>query len=218
MIAVAIDGPSGVGKSSVSQEVAKKLGFFHLDTGALYRAIAYYAVKNEIFSGFSANELKKIDIKVEFKDNSQSTFLNGENVTELLRNEEIAKIASKISKEKLIRNFLIVTQRNIAKKNNVIMDGRDIGTVVLPQANLKIFLTARPEVRAQRRFLELKESGNKSIIFNDVLKEIVERDNEDSRRKVAPLKVAEDAVFLDSSNMNFNETVLKIINLVKGIL
>ncbi len=215
MFSVAVDGPSGVGKSSVSREVAKRLGLVHLDTGALYRALAYYAIKNGIIGEFALNELKNIKMVVKFKDDVQHILLNNEDITQFLREETVSEFSSKISKEKPVRDFLLNIQRYIAKKNNVIMDGRDIGTVVLPDANLKIFLTADPEIRAQRRYLELKEKKEESSSLSEVLMEITKRDNEDSSRKIAPLKPSPDAITLDSSKMSFNEAVLEIINLVK---
>ena len=215
MFSVAVDGPSGVGKSSVSREVAKRLGFVHLDTGALYRALAYYAVKNDIINGFTSDELGKIRILVEFKDYEQHILLNGRDVTNFLRDEVVSKVSSRISKEKSVRDFLINTQRDIAKKSNIIMDGRDIGTVVLPDANLKIFLTANPEVRAKRRFLELKEKNKEITSFSEVLAKIIKRDNEDSTRKIAPLRPSPDTIILDTSTMSFDETVLKIVKLIE---
>ena len=218
MIAIAVDGPSGVGKSSVSSAVAKNLGLVHLNTGELYRAVALYIRNNGISEELIEENLKNINIDVNFENNCQKTILNGKYVTCFLKDEEIAKLTSNISKIKRVRDFLLSIQRNIAKKNNIIMDGRDIGTVVLPGADVKIFLTAGCEVRAKRRFLELQEKGNFFVTYEEILGLLKQRDESDTKRKVAPLKKAEDAILIDTSNLNLKETIEKITNIITTVL
>lgn len=218
MINIAIDGPAGAGKSSVSKAVANRLGFLYIDTGALYRAVGYYFKVNDFLPTAENINFKLSGLKVELKhiDGIQYVLLNGENISNFIRTPEISSYASKISAIKEVRAFLLNTQREIAKKNDCIMDGRDIGTVVLPDANLKIFLTASAEIRAERRVLQLKENGVISD-YNKILYEIIERDKRDMSRSEAPLKQADDAVLLDTSKMNENEVIEKIIDLIKGV-
>lgn len=218
MINIAIDGPAGAGKSSVSKAVANRLGFLYIDTGALYRTIGFYFKINNFLPTNENIDFKLSNLNIELKyiDRTQHVFLNGENVSDCIRTPEISSYASKISAIKEVRAFLLNTQRDIANKNNCIMDGRDIGTVVLPNANLKIFLTASAEIRAKRRVLQLKENG---VIteYNKILEEIIERDNRDMSREEAPLKQAKDAIFLDTSEMSEDEVEKKIIDLIKGV-
>lgn len=218
MINIAIDGPAGAGKSSISKAVANRLGFLYIDTGALYRTIGFYFKINNFLPTNENIDFKLSNLNIELKyiDRTQYVFLNGENVSDYIRTPEISSYASKISAIKEVRAFLLNTQRDIANKNNCIMDGRDIGTVVLPNANLKIFLTASAEIRAKRRVLQLKENG---IIteYNKILEEIIERDNRDMSREEAPLKQAKDAIFLDTSEMSEDEVEKKIIDLIKGV-
>lgn len=218
MINIAIDGPAGAGKSSISKAVANRLGFLYIDTGALYRTIGFYFKINNFLPTNENIDFKLSNLNIELKyiDKTQYVFLNGENVSDYIRTPEISSYASKISAIKEVRAFLLNTQRDIANKNNCIMDGRDIGTVVLPNANLKIFLTASAEIRAKRRVLQLKENG---IIteYNKILEEIIERDNRDMSREEAPLKQAKDAIFLDTSEMSEDEVEKKIIDLIKGV-
>lgn len=217
MISIAIDGPSGSGKSSISKCLAKKLGFVHVDTGALYRTIAYYLCKNNVDYSNSekvCENLKNIDIKVKFEDNNQNVFLNGVNVTDKIRSAEISMASSRISSMPLIRKFLLDLQRNIAKENNVIMDGRDIATVVLPNSEVKIFLTASPEVRAKRRYNQMV-ADDPEINFSDVLKNINERDFNDTHREISPLKISDDAVVFDNSDLTFDQTVNSILKIIK---
>lgn len=218
MINIAIDGPAGAGKSSVSKAVANRLGFLYIDTGALYRTIGFYFKINNFLPTNENIDFKLSNLNIELKyiDRTQYVFLNGENVSDCIRTPEISSYASKISAIKEVRAFLLNTQRDIANKNNCIMDGRDIGTVVLPNANLKIFLTASAEIRAKRRVLQLKENG---VIteYNKILEEIIERDNRDMSREEAPLKQAKDAIFLDTSEMSEDEVEKKIIDLIKGV-
>ena len=216
MISIAIDGPSGAGKSSVARELSNRLGFIYLDTGALYRGIGCYFIdrkidyNNEIIVNENINNIK---IDVRFENGVQNIYICSVNVTDKIRTEEVSKAASKVSSMKNVRAFLLDLQKNMATKNNVIMDGRDIGTVVLPNADVKIFLTASPIERAKRRHEELIRNGNK-ISYEEVLKSINERDFNDSNREIAPLKPADDAVLVDTTNYGFNQVVdglLKII-------
>ena len=195
MICIAIDGPAGSGKSSVSKLVAKNLGFTSIDTGALYRAVAYYFKSNEISEENIKSALKNIDLKAKNIDGKFNVFLNGENVTDKIRAEEISKMTSKISKCPEVRDFLLELQRNLAKSENCVMDGRDIGTVVMPNAEIKIFLTAAPETRAMRRFDQL----GRSVPFENILEDLKKRDCQDTHSEIAPLKMASDAILIDNS-------------------
>ncbi len=217
MVSIAIDGPSGAGKSSVAKELSSRLGFIYLDTGALYRGIGYYFVNN----GMDYNDesiinknINSIKIDVRFENGTQNIYICNDNVTDKIRTEEISKAASKVSSMKSVRKFLLDLQKNMATKNNVIMDGRDIGTVVLPNADVKIFLTASPEERAKRRHEELINKGNK-ISYEEVLKSINERDFNDSNRAIAPLKPADDAIVIDTTNYSFNQVVDKLMKIVE---
>ena len=213
MINIAIDGPSGAGKSSVAKAAAKQLGFIYVDTGALYRSIGVNALRHSINPADSEKVtalLSETHLELKYIDGTQRVFLNGDDVSEEIRLPESSMAASKVSAIPEVRAFLLDLQRNIAAENNVIMDGRDIGTVILPNARYKFFLTASPEVRADRRFKELKEKGL-DVNYDDILKDIIERDYNDSHRAAAPLKQADDAVLIDSSNMNFDESVQAIV-------
>lgn len=217
MISVAIDGPAGAGKSTVAKVLANKLGFVYFDTGALYRAMGYYFVVNEInykTPGLLEKNLNKISIEFDFIKEEQHMFLCGEDITNKIRSNEISMAASNISAMPIAREFLLNTQRDVAKNNNVIMDGRDIGTVVLPNATVKIFLTADVEIRARRRFeqLKLKEPG---IDYNNILEMVKERDKNDMEREISPLVPAEDAIIFDNTNMNLNETVNRLAKVVR---
>lgn len=215
---IAIDGPAGAGKSSISKELAKKLKYVYVDTGALYRAIAFYMINNNIdFQDQNAvsENLKNINIKIEYQEFCQQVYLNDFNITDKIRTSEISAVASAVSAFKPVRDFLLDLQRDLAKNNNVIMDGRDIATVVLPDADIKIFLTASERARATRRYSELIEFGkNNNISFEKVFDEIIKRDNNDTSRKIAPLKRARDAILVDSSEMNFDETLEFILNII----
>ncbi|MCL2053547.1 MAG: (d)CMP kinase [Oscillospiraceae bacterium] len=221
-INIAIDGPSGAGKSSISKKVAALLGFIYVDTGALYRAVAYHVISKEIppkNESAVIQELPKIKPELRFIDGSQHVFLNGADVSEKIRTPEISMGASDVSAIPAVRDFLFELQRSIARENNVIMDGRDIGTVVLPNADLKIYLTASAEERARRRHLELTEKGDKSS-FDEVLADVNKRDYNDMNRKTAPLKQADDAVLADTTKLDFDEAVdliLKISGEVLGV-
>ncbi len=216
MISIAIDGPSGAGKSSISKSVADKLGFIHVDTGALYRSLAYIVLKKGISADDEIslkNLLKTTKVTIEYVDGVQKVFVNAEDVSDKIRSEEVSMMSSNISKKPIIREFLLDLQRQLAQENNVIMDGRDIGTVVLPNADVKIFLTASPEKRAERRFKQILEKGEKKE-YNSILKDIIQRDYQDSHREIAPLKPAEDSVFVDTSDLTFEESVLKITEVI----
>ena len=220
MISVAIDGPSGAGKSSISKTVAKNLGFIHVDTGALYRALAYTAIKNSVNLSDEIsleNLLKTTKVKIKHINGVQSVFVNDEDVTGKIRTEEVSMGASNISKIPIIRDFLLGLQRKIAEENNVVMDGRDIATVVLPNADVKIFLTASPEKRAERRYKELLEK-DKNIVYNDIIEDIIKRDYQDEHREIAPLKAAADSVLVDTSDLSFDESVQKITEVIEAKL
>lgn len=220
MINVAMDGPVGAGKSSVARECAKRLGFIYVDTGALYRAVGLYCTRNGIEMSISNEQNVKtaveasVSLEIKLENGTQLVFMNGENVSEEIRLPEISMAASAVSAIPAVRRFLLDTQRNVAAKNNVIMDGRDIGTVILPNADVKIFITAAPEIRAKRRFDELAAKGV-DVKFEDVLSDLNKRDYNDSHRAEAPLKQAADAILLDTSELDFEQTVNEVINLIK---
>lgn len=218
MNSIAIDGPAGAGKSSIAKALSKKLGYIYIDTGAMYRAVALFFVDNNINDGTDSrleSFLEKLDISIKYEDGAQKVFLNGEDVTGKLRLEEIGKLASKFSAIGSVREKLVALQRKLAQKENVVMDGRDIGTVVLPDANLKIYLSASSKVRAKRRYLELLEKGNTDVDINVIEDEIIKRDEADMNREISPLKQAKDAYYLDSSDMSIDEVVSKILSMVK---
>ena len=216
--ALAIDGPSGAGKSSIAKSLSKKLGIIYVDTGAIYRTVGLYVYRQGIDSKDSANiisALKDITIKISYMDNAQHIFLNSEDVSERIRTEIISKYASDVSAIPEVRSFLLSLQRDMAKENSVIMDGRDIGTVVLPDAEIKIYLTASAEVRAERRFKELLAKGE-NVTFESVLESINQRDKNDSSRATAPLKAADDAIILDNSDLTAEETLNKFIEIIES--
>lgn len=223
MISVAMDGPVGAGKSSVARESAKKLGFIYVDTGALYRGVALYTVRkgvkdtDEDYAAKVEALLPEISVEIKIENGEQHIFLCGEDVSEEIRLPEISMAASSVSPIPAVREFLLGLQRDIARKNNVLMDGRDIGTVVLPEAQVKIFITAKPEIRAKRRFAELVNKGVETT-FEQVLNDLNRRDYQDSHRAVAPLKMAEGAVLLDTSELNFEQSVESVVELVKKVL
>ena len=217
MINIAIDGPAGAGKSTIAKRLAKELGYIYVDTGAMYRAMAYYFLKNHI-SAEDENRIaaacEHVDITIRYQDGEQQVILNGENVNGVIRNEEVGNMASSTSVYPVVRKKLVELQQQLAVKENVIMDGRDIGTVVLPDADVKIFLTASPEARAQRRMLELEQRGTPEP-FEVVLKDIQERDWNDSHRAAAPLRQAEDAVLLDTTELTFAESEAALLQIIK---
>lgn len=216
-INIAIDGPAGAGKSTMAKAVAKELGYIYVDTGALYRAVGLSALRAGIDPSDSdavtaALGLMRVELK--FKDGEQRVFLNGEDVSESIRTPEASMAASAVSAIPSVRKFLFRLQKDIAAAHDCVMDGRDIGTVVLPDAQVKIFLTASPEERARRRFNELKAKGI-AADYESVLAEMKQRDYNDANRDIAPLKPAADAVFIDSTGMNIEQSVEKIISVVK---
>ena len=219
-INVAIDGPAGAGKSTVARAAAQKLGYIYVDTGALYRTVGVYAIRHGIdYKDAKAVEAMLPNVRVELKfiDDVQHVFLNGEDVSEEIRLPESSMAASAVSAVPAVRAFLFELQREIAKHNDCLMDGRDIGTVVLPDAKVKIFLTADPELRAERRYKELLEKGQ-TVEYADVLKDLKERDYADSHRAVAPLKPAEDSILLNTTKLNLEESIAAVIRIVKETL
>lgn len=217
MINVAIDGPAGAGKSTIAKAAAKELGFIYVDTGALYRTIALSAVRLGALDDDDKiiSMLDDITVKLGFADDgTQCVYLNGEDVTSQIRTPEISMGASKVSAIPKVREFLLDLQRNIAAENNVIMDGRDIATVVLPNAKPKIFLFASPECRAERRYKELAEKGE-DVTFEEVLADVNQRDYQDSHRAVAPLKPTEESVMADTSALTLEESIRLIIDTIR---
>lgn len=217
IINVAIDGPAGAGKSTVSRAAAKASGFIYVDTGALYRAVGVNALRKGVNTRDKeavAATLSDITVDLVFENGEQKVLLNGENVSSEIRTPPASMAASDVSAVPEVRAFLFDLQRDIAKRNNCIMDGRDIGTVVLPDAKVKIFLTASPEERAERRYKELIEKGNE-VKYEDVLAELIERDYNDSHREIAPLKPAEDSVILDTTGLSLEESINEIIRIIK---
>lgn len=212
---VAIDGPAGAGKSTIAKLVAKEKGYVYVDTGAMYRGLAIHFLEN----GIEAEEKEKIaeackdaDVTIRYEDGQQQVYLNGKNITAKLREEAVGNMASKSSAIPEVRAKLLELQRELARKENVIMDGRDIGTCVLPDADVKVFLTASVETRAKRRYDELVEKGV-ACDLEEIARDIAERDERDSTREIAPLKQAEDAVLVDSSYMTIEEVVAAIVKL-----
>jgi cytidylate kinase len=215
---IAIDGPAGAGKSTAAKALAKELGYIYVDTGAIYRTVGLYASQKGVDRGDEA-AVKAIlpEVKIEIaygEDGTQRMLLNGADVSGLIRTPQAAADASKVAALPAVRSFLLEMQRELARTHDVVMDGRDIGTVVLPDAAVKIFLTASPETRAQRRFLELREKGSNES-YDQVLAEVIARDEQDMNRAVAPLKQAEDAALADTSTMNLEETVAYLLGLVR---
>jgi len=210
---IAIDGPSGAGKSTVARLLSKELGFEYIDTGAMYRALAYKAYKQNI----DINETNIAELlettNITYYDNK--VFLDGENVEDLIRNEVISKAASKISSLKIVREKMVEIQRNIAKNKNVVLEGRDIGTIVFPDAEHKFFITASLEERAKRRYEQLKLNNIKAD-YTNVINDMIKRDENDSTRKFSPLKPAEDAILIDTTNMDLNEVTKTIAQYIGG--
>ncbi len=217
MISVAIDGPSGAGKSTIARRVAGELGFVYIDTGALYRSIGYYVLKqgkNPEKKEDVTGSLPGIQLELRHVDGIQRVFLNDEDVSDDIRTPAVSMAASQVSAVPEVRAFLLELQREMARKNNVIMDGRDIGTVVLPNASLKIFLTADPEDRARRRYEELLEKGE-TVTYEEVLRDVIQRDYNDSHREIAPLRQAPDAVLANTTGFPLEKSVALIRSLVE---
>ena len=217
MIKIAIDGPSGAGKSTVAKALAAKMGIVYVDTGALYRTVGYAAVSAGISTKDAAAIealLPSIKVDVRYENGTQCVYLNGENLGDKIRRPEISMAASDVSAIPAVRAFLLDTQRDIAKRNSVVMDGRDIGTVILPDAEVKIFMVASPEARAERRTRELAEKGI-AANYEDVLREMKERDAQDSGRAIAPAIPAPDAVHLDNSGMTVEQSVEAVVAIIE---
>lgn len=209
-VSIAIDGPAGAGKSTIAKQLAEELGYMYVDTGAIYRTVAYFmdlwGVSPKDVDGVN-RYIDELTVEIDYDENNvQHMFMNGMDVTDDIRTQEIGQKASLIAQHACVREMLLDMQRDVAKNYNVIMDGRDIGTVVLPRANVKIFLTASPEVRAMRRVKQLQEKGQKAN-FNAVLEEVKKRDYQDTHREIAPLKLARDSIKVDTSEMNTEETI-----------
>ncbi len=217
MISIALDGPAGAGKSTVAKMVAKKLGFIYVDTGALYRTVGLAFSKKGYSTELNCDieaELKDISVTLKYIDGVQRVFLNGEDVSDKIRTNEASMMASAVSAKPPVRAFLLETQRSLAKTNNVLMDGRDIGTVVLPDATVKFFVTASAETRAKRRLKDLRAIGQ-NISFEEVLADIEKRDYNDSHRAIAPLKPAEDSILFDTGDITLEDSVEKMVSIIK---
>ena len=215
---IALDGPSGAGKSTIAKRLSAELGFVYVDTGAMYRSIGLYCLQNGIDTADEAAvtaALPQIDIALKYVDGEQCVILGGTDVSKEIRINEVSMAASKVSAYKAVRAFLLDTQRNMAKTQSVIMDGRDIGTVVLPDAEIKIFIVADPEERAKRRYKELIERGQ-NVPFEEVLKDIIQRDYNDENRAEAPLRQAEDAIRLDTSLLDFEQSYNAVLEIAKN--
>lgn len=217
-ISVAVDGPAGSGKSTITKMVAEKLGYNYVDTGAMYRAITYNFINNDLKELNEEKIIKflstlKFDVK--FIDKKQYVFINGEDVSEKIRNAEVSKFTSLFAKSPAVREFLIDTQRNLAKSNNIIMDGRDIASVVLPNADVKIFLTASVEERARRRVLDFERQGITDVNYEKVKEEIKARDHQDENRDIAPLIKVDSAILIDTTELTIDQVVEKMIELIK---
>lgn len=217
-INIAIDGPAGAGKSSVAKALAHELCFLYIDTGALYRAVGLYMLEENVVDLKSEKQvkplLKELRIDLRYIQNNQRVIINDSDVSELIRTPEVSMAASDVSSVACVREFLLELQRNIAKTNNVIMDGRDIGTVILPDAQVKLFLTANAEERARRRAKELRLQGV-DICYDEILKDIIRRDYNDSNREIAPLKPAPDSILVDNTGLTFEQTVEKLKSIIK---
>ena len=214
---IAIDGPAGAGKSTIAKKLAADLGYVYVDTGAMYRAMAYYFLQNNIAADDEAAisaACPDVNVTIEYKDGAQQVILNGENVNGVIRNEEVGNMASATSVYPIVRTKLVELQRQLAAKQSVIMDGRDIGTVVLPDANVKIYLTASSKVRAKRRYDELTAKGEKCDL-DAIEQDIIDRDYRDMHRETSPLKQADDAVLLDSSDLDIDGVVAKMKEIIK---
>ncbi|MBQ1412212.1 MAG: (d)CMP kinase [Clostridia bacterium] len=218
MIQVAIDGPSGAGKSSISREAARRLGFIYVDTGAMYRAAAVFIMQRRIDPDDAEKigaVLPMMDIELRYEDGEQKVYLCGENVSRVIRTREVTRCAPIVSAQPKLRQCLSQMQQEMAQHHNIIMDGRDIGTVVLPNADVKIFLTASPEVRAQRRYKELLEKGMEAD-YDSVLADIRERDYYDENKPISPLRPAADSVLIDTSELDFEHSVQLVVDTIQN--
>lgn len=214
---IAIDGPAGAGKSTIAKKLAMDLGYVYVDTGAMYRAMAYYFLSNNITSDDKEaieKACESVDVTISYENKEQQVWLNGNNITGEIRKEEVGNMASATSVYPVVREKLVELQRKLAQKENVIMDGRDIGTVVLPNADVKIFLTASSKVRAKRRFDELTEKGIECSI-DEIEQDIIDRDHRDMTRETSPLKQADDAVLLDSSELDIDGVVNRMKEIIQ---
>ena len=219
-VSVAVDGPAGSGKSTITKMVAKSLGFNYVDTGAMYRALTFNFLSNgldELEEEKIKELLSKTDFKVEYVDGVQYVYVNNEEVSDKIRTAEVSKFTSLFAKSPAVRDFLIDTQRNLANTNNIIMDGRDIASVVLPNADVKIFLTASVEERARRRVLDFERQGIENVDFEKVKEDIKARDWQDENRDIAPLIKVESATLIDTTSLTINEVVEKMTELVKSV-
>lgn len=217
-INIAIDGPAGAGKSTVAKSVSSKLGYIYIDTGALYRSVALYTIRENAFEKDEIIScLDKINVRLGFENGVQQVFLNDENVSDKIRTNEVSMGASRVSAIPEVRSFLFELQKKQARENNVIMDGRDIGTVIMPDADLKIFLTATPEARADRRYAEIKDKPE-CPSYEKILEDIIKRDYDDSHRETSPLKKADDAVVVDSTEMTQEEVINHITDMIQKII
>ena len=215
---VAIDGPAGAGKSTIAKRIARRLGYIYVDTGAMYRAMAYYLIQNQVDAADQeaiAAACQHADISICYQDGEQVVLLNGENVNAYLRTEAVGNMASVSSAVPEVRKKLVELQQKLARETNVVMDGRDIGTVVLPDADVKVYLTASVETRAKRRFLELQEKGEPTDLAK-IAADIEDRDYRDMHRELSPLKQAEDAILLDTSALDFEEVMREMEKLVEA--
>ena len=213
---VAIDGPAGAGKSTLARRLAQRLGFLYVDTGAIYRTVGLYTLRNRLAPEEVVPMLEKLDIRMEYDSGGvQRMRLNGEDVSEAIRVHEVSQRASQVAALPEVRAFLLDFQRRQAREHSVVMDGRDIGTVVLPGADVKIFLTASPEVRAKRRLLELEQRGQPAQ-YEQILQDIQDRDRQDRNRAAAPLRQAEDAVLLDTSGLDLEQSLTQMLEIVSG--
>lgn len=219
MISVAIDGPAGAGKSTIARALARRLGYIYVDTGALYRAVGYFVAQQKAAAGEAevAALLPRLTVALRFVEGEQRVFVNGEDVSDYIRTPEMSMAASRVSALPAVRAFLFDLQRDMAKTNDIVMDGRDIGTVVLPEAQVKIFLTASPEERAGRRCHELLEKGEKTD-FDEVLRDVIQRDYNDTHRAAAPLKQAEDALLVDTTGETCQQSIDRLTALVEQAL
>ena len=220
MIGIAIDGPGGAGKSTIAKTLAKRLGFVYVDTGAIYRTVGLYmsriGVAPEDAAGIEQN-IGGVHLGIRYENGEQRMLLDGEDVSDKIRTPLISKYASCVSAVPAVRDFLFVTQRELAKKNDVIMDGRDIGTVILPDAEVKIFLTASAQARSKRRFIELREKGE-DVTLEEVLADMRQRDHDDETRAAAPLKQAEDAILVDTSELTLEQSIAAVEAVIRPAL